>query len=250
MFGTSPRVRRGLRSFPRLWIFSFRRTNLVALQADPHIVETWARGWALSRGTPPPVPTAGAFRIDVGLPQHKTRYIFSQVSDDVRRLAETILDPEVHIKVCAPPEAVQRLLPSHWMIERLGFMMTRPPANPATPPLPEGYRGEASIAPPILSVRVTIPSGLATATGRVALVGPFAIYDQIETHEAHRRRGLGNFVMHALGKHASDQGVNRGVLVATADGRALYTTLGWQMHSLYTTAVVRRDSSAEGCLSE
>jgi hypothetical protein len=39
------------------------------------------------------------------------------------------------------------------------------------------------------------------------------------------------------------------VLVATADGRALYTTLGWQMHSLYTTAIVRRDSSAERSLN-
>jgi GNAT superfamily N-acetyltransferase len=195
------------------------------------------------------VHIAGAFRIDVGLPQHKTRYVFPQCSDDVRRLAETVHDPEVHIKVCAPPEAVQRLLPPHWMIERLGFMMTRPPAHPAIPPLPEGYRGEAWITPPILCVQVTVPSGLATATGRVALVGPFAIYDQIETHEAHRRRGLGNFVMHALGKHASDQGVNHGVLVATADGRALYTTLGWQMHSLYTTAIVRRESSAERSLN-
>jgi hypothetical protein len=87
-------------------------------------VEIWATGWALSRGTPAPVPTEGAFRIEVGLPQHKARYIFPQCSGDVRRLAETLYDPEVFIKVCAPPEPVQELLPSHWKIDRIGFMMT------------------------------------------------------------------------------------------------------------------------------
>jgi len=205
---------------------------------DPHIVESWAKGWALSRGTPAPVRTAGAFRIDVGLPRHKTRYIFPQCGAGVRHLAETIDDPEVIIKVCAAPEAVQKLLPSRWAIERLGFMMTQPPAHATTPRLPAGYRREKSITPPILCVQITVSSGLVAAKGRVALVGPFAIYDQIETHEAHRRRGLGSLVMHALREYASDQGVDHGVLVATADGRALYAKLGWEMHSLYTTATM------------
>jgi hypothetical protein len=97
----------------------------ILLTADPHIVESSATGRALSRGTPAPVCTAGAFRIDGGLPQHKARYIFPQCSDDVRSLAQTIHDPDVFIKVCSPPEPVQNLLPPHWMIERLGFMMTK-----------------------------------------------------------------------------------------------------------------------------
>jgi GNAT superfamily N-acetyltransferase len=78
------------------------------------------------------------------------------------------------------------------------------------------------------------------AQGRVALVGRFAIHDQIETHEARRRRGLGSLVMHSLRENAARQGADHGVLVATADGHALYATLGWQMHSLYTTATVRQ----------
>jgi GNAT superfamily N-acetyltransferase len=155
-------------------------------------------------------------------------------------LAETIHDPEVIIKVCAPPEAVQKLLPSHWTVEGLGFMMTQPPVHAATPPLPEGYSRENSIMPPILSVQITVSSGLIAAKGRIALVGPFAIYDQIETQEAHRRRGLASLVMHALRENAASQGVDHGVLEATPDGRALYDTLGWQLHSLYTTAVIRQ----------
>jgi GNAT superfamily N-acetyltransferase len=74
--------------------------------------------------------------------------------------------------------------------------------------------------------------------------------NQIETHEAHRRRGLGSLIMHALRENAASHGVHHGVLVATADGRALYTTLGWQLHSLFTTAIVRSDSSAERDVSE
>lgn len=211
------------------------------LTADPYIVETWTTGWALSRGTPAPVRTAGAFRIDVGLPQHKTRYIFPHCGDDVRRLAETLDDPDVFIKVCALPEPVQNLLPSHWTIEGLGFMMTQRSTRGQEASLAATYTLGLTATPPILIAQVIDSNGLVAAKGRVALVGPFAIYDQIETHEHHRRRGLGRFVMHALRQSASNHGVDYGVLVATADGRELYTALGWQMHSLFSTAVVRRE---------
>jgi GNAT superfamily N-acetyltransferase len=157
----------------------------------------------------------------------------------VRRLAETIHDPDVFIKVCAPPETVQEQLPSHWTIADLGFMMTEARVPAAIPSYPEDYRVESSMSPPVLRVQVVTSNGFIAAKGGVALVGAFAIYDQIETHEAHRRRGLGRLVMHALQESASRQGVGQGVLVATPEGRALYTSLGWQMHSLFTTAVVR-----------
>ena len=189
--------------------------------------------------------TAGAFRINVGLPQHKTRYIFPHCSDDVQRLAETIRDPEIFIKVCSPPEPVQKLLPSHWMIERLGFMMTQLSSHALETTLSAEYTLERISTPPILIAQITDQSGLIAAQGRVALVGPFAVYDQIQTDEHHRRRGLGRVVMQALRQSASSHGVDRGLLVATPDGRALYATLDWQMHSLYTTAAVRgSDSSA------
>lgn len=219
-----------------------RRLTAASLTADPQVVETWATGWALSRGTPAPVRSAGAFRIDVGLPQHKARYVFPQCSDDVRRLAETVHDPDVFIKVCAPPAPVQSQLPPHWMIERLGFMMTQLSSQGHESTLPAGYTLELSSTPPILIAQITDSSGLIAAQGRVALVGAFAVYDQIQTHEQHRRRGLGREVMNALRKTAADHGGDHGLLVATPDGRALYSSLGWQMHSLYTTAAI--DSSS------
>jgi GNAT superfamily N-acetyltransferase len=161
----------------------------------------------------------------------------------LRQLADTIHDPFVFIKVCASPESVQQQLPSHWATERLGFMMTQPPAQMSEKPaLVDGYLVEVQMSPPVLTVQVTHSSGLVAAKGRAALVNQFAVYDQIETHEAHRRRGLGRVVMHALRETAANHGVDHGLLVATPDGRALYTTLGWQLHSLYTTAHIPPDS--------
>jgi GNAT superfamily N-acetyltransferase len=165
-------------------------------------------------------------------------YVFPKCGDEVRGLADTIHDPEIFIKVCAPPAPVQSQLPPHWMIERLGFMMTQLSSAEHGSTLLAGYTLEVSSTPPILIAQVTDSSGLIAAQGRVALVGAFAVYDQIQTHEQHRRRGLGRVVMNALRKTAADHGVDHGLLVATPDGRALYSSLGWQMHSLYTTAAI------------
>lgn len=41
--------------------------------------------------------------------------------------------------------------------------------------------------------------------------------------------------LEAIGR---EKGAVRGVLVATPDGRALYESLGWELHSPYTTAVI------------
>jgi GNAT superfamily N-acetyltransferase len=71
----------------------------------------------------------------------------------------------------------------------------------------------------------------------VFLVGETAVFDRIETDLAHRRRGLGRTIMSELARLAFQDGASRGALVATPDGRALYSAMGWQLHSLYTTAV-------------
>lgn len=86
-------------------------------------------------------------------------------------------------------------------------------------------------------------AGFLAASGRAALASDPAVFDQIETHKNHRRRGLGRSVMDALSVAASQRGVQRGVLVATPDGRALYTTLGWRSHAYLTTAVIPGDDN-------
>jgi GNAT superfamily N-acetyltransferase len=209
------------------------------LRADPRVVEAWVTGWALARETPPPVRDSGGFRVDVGWPQQRVRYVFPNLSEGFRRLAGTIVDPWVFLKVCAPPEAMRTLLPPRWVIQPLGFMMTCSGAMKAhAAALLERYTLDVLEDLPVPMARVVTPYGEVAASGRVALAGEFAIYNRVETHPDHRRRGLGRAVMMALEKIANARGVRQGVLVATADGRALYESIGWRMHSLYSTAVI------------
>ena len=209
------------------------------LIADPLVVRAWVTGWALARETPPPVPEAGGLRVDVGWPRERIRYVFAGCSEGLRKLAKTVVEPWIFLKVSAPPQPMRALLPSRWLIQPLGYMMARDSSTgESTPVLPEGYAFETVDGGVVATVRIRAAQGDVAAIGRVALTGDFAVYDRIETDSLHRRRGLGRALVRALQGMAFARGNTRGVLVATADGRALYETLDWRLHSLYTTAVI------------
>ncbi len=216
--------------------------SAAALGADRAVVEAWVTGWALARGTPPPAPVDGGFRIDVGWPDQKVRFVFPSCSAAVERLAERIDEPAVFIKVCAPPEPVANLLPARWTIARLGYMMRFSPS--IAPPEArrrvhaEQYGLSLTETDAVVVAELKTSAGETVSSGRVALVGRFAVYDRIETSAGHRRRGLAAGVMRALGQVAAARRSCEGVLVATQEGRALYESLGWRLHSLYTTAVI------------
>lgn len=77
--------------------------------------------------------------------------------------------------------------------------------------------------------RVTVHAhGEVAARGSVCTVNEHAVYDRIVTEEDFRRRGLGTYVMRALTVVALEDDVTTGLLMASADGRALYEFLGWQ----------------------
>jgi GNAT superfamily N-acetyltransferase len=72
--------------------------------------------------------------------------------------------------------------------------------------------------------------------GSAAVHNGFFVFDRIETHPSHRRKGLARAVMHALdGFNVSEA---RPVLVATTEGRRLYDQLGWTAISPYSTAFI------------
>lgn len=207
--------------------------------ADPYVVETWIKGWALAREVSPPVKEKEGFRVDVGWPQQVVRYVFPHLTDHFQQLANTISAPWHFLKVCAPPETVQSLLPPRWTIQPVGFMMTCvKPMTSSKTRLPKGYVLEMEEGLPVTVAKVLADDGAVAAIGRIVFVNDFAIYDRIETHPAHRRRGLGSIIMKSLESIGAARGITQGVLVATADGNALYTALGWELHSLYTTAVI------------
>src|ERR1700744_1674466 len=94
-----------------------------ALNADRNVVASWIRGWGPSRGVAARVQVYNGFRVDVGLPDQKARYLFAEASSGVERISREIAEPNVFIKVCAPPEAVEPLLASGWSIGPVDFMM-------------------------------------------------------------------------------------------------------------------------------
>jgi GNAT superfamily N-acetyltransferase len=208
-------------------------------QANPAIIETWVKGWALARQTPPPVRKGSGFRVEVGWPQQLARYVFPALTDEFAQLAASITEPWIHLKVCAPPAAVRAVLPACWTIQPVGFLMTDFNATELDRAcLPQGYSIETTEDKPVSVVSFFTPEGEVAAIGRVVFVEGYAIYDRIETHPSHRRRGLGRAVMQALKAIGEARGKTDGILVATQEGKALYQTLGWQVHALYTTAVI------------
>ena len=212
------------------------------LRADPTFVETWVRGWAMTREVAPPERDSGALRVEVNWPEQKRRYVFNRLSDDVRRLAERIREPWILIKVCAPWDAVGPILPPGWVIPAPGYMMARDLAPASELALPNGYAFEFDSRLPLTVAYIKTTAGEVAASGRLGLVegpiGRLAVFDRIRTHEDHRRRGLARTLMTRLGNIALAHGVNRAALVATPEGRLLYSALGWRLHSLYTTALI------------
>jgi GNAT superfamily N-acetyltransferase len=209
------------------------------LKADPAIVRMWVEGWALTRQVAAPVFENGGYRVDVGLPDQKRRHVFPAYSDHVRKHAETISEPFVFLKVCSPPELVRPNLPPPWRIEAPGFMMLLSGSMPGgAAALPDGYTFAHQDHDGVTIVNILDVAAEVAATGRIAFPDELAVYDRIRTHENHRRKGLGRALMKRLETLSHEKGIRRAALVATPDGRALYEPLGWQLHSLYTTAII------------
>jgi GNAT superfamily N-acetyltransferase len=200
----------------------------------------WINGWALTRDVDPPVPHADGFHIAVGLPRQAARYVFPGPMPAIAELGESITQPWVYIKACATSEQLRTLLPKRWRIEELHYMMTCDERRfPGDRNVPAGYAVEVDDTAADTGrchVRVVAADGALAASGHVAMGKRLAIYDRIVTEPTHQRRGLGRAVMHALQALARKHGRREGVLVATDQGRALYESLGWRLHSPWAGA--------------
>ncbi|ALE07243.1 hypothetical protein AL755_20075 [Arthrobacter sp. ERGS1:01] len=77
------------------------------------------------------------------------------------------------------------------------------------------------------------------ASGKVAIYGEYAIFDQVETHPEHRRHGYGRLIMQSLTAHAKEYPVTTGLLLASTDGQRLYYKMGWRSVAAVTVLVPR-----------
>ncbi|GAA4604230.1 GNAT superfamily N-acetyltransferase [Actinoplanes octamycinicus] len=192
----------------------------------PNLMTAWVHGWATSRATPAPTAVPGGWRIHVGLPGHRIRYVLTGA--DLAGLADAPHSPGTWIKAVTPAGRLRAALPAGWVpAETLHVMSTRFGAGAGR--VPEPYIGEIRTDGRVVEARVRDADGATAASAFLAPAGSIAVIDRVETAPAHRRRGLGSTVMGMLAEHAVRHGMPHGVLVATDDGRALYQRLGWSV---------------------
>lgn len=208
-----------------------------AVHADPMLLKGWLTARSIARKLPQPVPEHGGLRVETGLPQETRRYVFARPEHSIRALAQSIIAPNIFIKMCGTGEQLMALVPSHWQLRPTSYLMTTDRLHHNMPPLPIGYRLELSTEQSVTMARVLAEDDSLAASGYAAEHDGYFVYDRIGTEAAHRRLGLGRAIMMALAstRQSSD---SQQVLVATEEGRALYSTLGWIMHSPYSTAFI------------
>ena len=195
----------------------------------------WLHGRSLARNLPAPVRDGGGWRVDTGSRIERARLVYPGALPEIAARAATIRTKDTPIKACCPPAELQALIGPRWVVEATGTFMVGPREDPAPVIVPPGYaiavepNGAAGAARVVDEARAVVASGYCGEARGVF------VFDRIATHAEHRRRGLGRAVMAALAGLQRDPQAAR-ALVATADGRALYLTLGWSDVSAYSTA--------------
>ena len=202
------------------------------------LIERWLAGRSLARGLPLPFHHAGGLCVEVGAAGELRRHVFRDAGPALQACAAQIQAPLIFLKAAVAPDVMRAALPNRWKIEDVAYLMRGPAATPGNAPLPLSYHVSLEAEHGGYAVRVIHTSGEFAASGRVAVHGSCAVFDQIVTEEAHRRLGLGTVVMLNLDAMAEKAGATERLLVATAAGRALYERLGWTVLAPWSTAVL------------
>ncbi|NUT94432.1 MAG: GNAT family N-acetyltransferase [Saccharothrix sp.] len=200
------------------------------------LVRRWERGWRECRGWATPEEARGGLHSIQDQPS-RYREIIALHDDEatVRTLGEeaAAATRTTWVTVATTrPDDVEHVLRTAGMKPRdtREHLMTRPLADhpTRTPAVP--YRVTTTSTGTLLKaeVRARVDGGDAVAaSGQTSVVDGHAVPDKIETQPDHRRRGLGTIVMGTLVTEAANLGAHTGILVASPDGQALYTSLGW-----------------------
>ncbi|WP_432521225.1 GNAT family N-acetyltransferase [Kineococcus sp. SYSU DK006] len=200
-------------------------------------LDAWVRGWVLARGVSGAVRTPHWWRVPTGTDTERCRWVLTTPSAAAVREAVAEARAETdHVKTAGDPAAWLPRLGPGWRPEQPTWLMTTPLAAVHPPAAPPGYRLATSTAGATTVLTVHAADGTPAARGHLAVAGADAVFDRISTEAQHRRRGLGSLVMTHLAAAARAGGARRGVLVASAQGRALYTSLGWRTRSPITGA--------------
>jgi GNAT superfamily N-acetyltransferase len=203
-------------------------------------VDGWVDGWAWSRETARPEPVDGGWYVATRSDREHGRYVLSDPTPErLAAIVESDQPPRTGVKLPGDPDEWLPRFGEGWEPDHVGWFMTRPLGRPPGRQAPLGYQVKVDASPRLVVASVLAPEGNAVAGGRMGLGASYAVADQIVTDERHRRLGLGTVVMAALETYAIEAGLERAVLGATDDGRALYERLGWDVGAPLTAVYYR-----------
>ena len=196
------------------------------------LMTRWLGGWTTSRGYAMSSDDADSATVHVSSPGREVEHVALSESAAVHAslVARSIGRPGHCVTLpTSDRQATERL------VRQAGYvpldpewLMARPLADHPAATAPDEFEVVHSSRPGVHVVKVVGPGGLA-AKGQIAVVGRDAVADRIFTMPSYRRRGLGRVVMGALAGTAAAHAAVDGILVASADGRALYAALGWRV---------------------
>lgn len=193
----------------------------------------WAFGYCAARGYAHPVAVTlpAALWFDVGKPDQTGRFILGNASSEAAAAAFAAVDaPHIYVDIAAPRDAILPHVPPHWQPRDPMWLMATGTDMPAARPTPD-FEIEVDESADRFEATARDSAGTLAARGVLGIHGTTAVYDQIVTEAQFGRRGLGSAIMAELGGRAARRGVTESLLVATADGKALYERLGWTLRS-------------------
>ena len=203
-------------------------------------VDGWVDGWTRSRETPRPEPVDGGWYVATRSATEHGRFVLSEPTPGrLAAIVEEEQPPRTGVKLPGDPEEWLPRFGEGWEPDHVGWFMTRALGQPPGRQPPTGFEVTVDAQPRLVVARVLAPEGNEVASGRMGLGASYAVADQIVTDERHRRLGLGTVVMAALERYAIEAGLERAVLGATDDGRALYERLGWDVGAPLTAVYYR-----------
>lgn len=197
----------------------------------------WLAARSIARGLPAPVADRGGFRVDTGGEVEICRWAFTRPCAGLTELGQALDAPGYFLKLCGNGVDLLAALPPRWRLQEPGYCMQGPENSPPPSALPAGYALQLDRDARGSRVAILAPDGQLAATGTAAEAAGAFVYDRIITEPDHRRKGLGRVVMAALRETRTDRAAIE-LLVATDDGRALYTMLGWTVISPFVTAEI------------
>ncbi|WP_105033141.1 GNAT family N-acetyltransferase [Arthrobacter ruber] len=203
-------------------------------EADRELLRTWITGWSACRGYEPHDDgrTTSVLLTDQ---QNRTEHFLFEPTDELLLDVASELRQDPLRVLTVVTNRMQALIDATAPLgtrvtdRRQSLMRVDMDGQDVEDPRPPGDGFALERTREGSCRRVTVHAdGVLAARGSVSVVDEYAVYDRIVTEERFRRRGLASYVMRDLTAAVMEDDVTSGLLMASADGRALYEFLGWQ----------------------